>query len=169
MFPIVMQFSGISEKYMPNDEFLWVPVKGLCVNGHLDLRNQEKGYVCFMQKDCKQLSFFEWFNEEFIYSVIVRIQNTFRKMSQLSSNISTENVEFNGSEETVIEWGDSNIPYLGLINFPTKIKRSVSRGIKKCKIGAKITESVQPLDVGPFFKILKAQPEQLRHLALIIC
>ena len=77
-------------------------------------------------------------------------------MNQLSSNISIENVDFNGKEETVIEWGDSDIPYLGLINSPTKIERSVSRGIKKCKIGAKITEPVQPLDVGPFFKTMKS-------------
>ena len=56
----------------------------------------------------------------------------------------------------VVEWGDSDIPYLAMMNSPKKIEKNMSRGILSCKIGAKITESVQPLDVGPFFKMLKS-------------
>ena len=35
------------------------------------------------------------------------------------------------------------------------MKKAMERGIYFSKIGAKITESAQPLDLGPFFKILK--------------
>ena len=58
IFPIVMQFSGLSEQYMPEKEFVVLEIPGLCVNGHLDLRSEEIGYVCFMRRDCKQLALF---------------------------------------------------------------------------------------------------------------
>lgn len=38
---------------------------------------------------------------------------------------------------------------------PERIKLSIVRGIYFALIGAKITETSQPLDLGPFFKVLK--------------
>ena len=52
-------------------------------------------------------------------------------------------------------WGDSDIPYLKQVTDPDRIKLSISRGTYFPKIGAKITETSQPLDLGTFFKILK--------------
>ena len=52
-------------------------------------------------------------------------------------------------------WGDSDIPYLQQMTSPERIKLSVARGVYFSKIGAKITETSQPLDLGPFFKVLK--------------
>ena len=52
-------------------------------------------------------------------------------------------------------WGDSNIPYPQQIMAPERVKVSMKRGIFFGKIGANITETLQPLDLGPFFKILK--------------
>ena len=38
---------------------------------------------------------------------------------------------------------------------PERLKKIISRGVYFAKIGAKITETSQPLDLGPFFKVLK--------------
>ena len=38
---------------------------------------------------------------------------------------------------------------------PERIKKSISRGVYFSKIGAKIAEISQPLDLGLFFKVLK--------------
>ena len=53
-------------------------------------------------------------------------------------------------------WGDSDIPYLQQMMSPERIKLSSKRGVFFAKIGAKITETSQPLDLGPHFKILKS-------------
>ena len=52
-------------------------------------------------------------------------------------------------------WGDSDIPYLQQMTDPERIHKSISRGVFFAKIGAKITETPQPLDLGPFFKVFK--------------
>ena len=54
-------------------------------------------------------------------------------------------------DQQVCMWGDSDIPYLQQMTDPDKIKLSISRGIYFAKIGAKIIETSQPLDLGPFF------------------
>ena len=52
-------------------------------------------------------------------------------------------------------WGDSDIPYLQQMTDPERIKKIISRGVYFTKIGAKIAEVSQPLDLDPFFKVLK--------------
>ena len=54
-----------------------------------------------------------------------------------------------------VMWGDSDIPYLQQMTTPHRVKSSSLLGLYFAKIGAKITENAQPLDLGPFFKILK--------------
>ena len=49
-------------------------------------------------------------------------------------------------------WGDSDIPYLQQMTSPERIATSIKRGIFFAKIGVKITETSQPLDLGPFLK-----------------
>ena len=51
-------------------------------------------------------------------------------------------------------WDDSGITYLQQMPDPEKIKASISRGIFFAKIGSKITETSQPLDVDLFFQVL---------------
>ena len=49
-------------------------------------------------------------------------------------------------------YGNSDITYLQQMTSPERVSESVMRGIFFAKIGAKITETSQPLDLGPFFK-----------------
>ena len=58
--------------------------------------------------------------------------------------------------ENVCMWGDNEIPYLQQMMSPDRIKVSLKRGIYFAKIGVKITEISQPLDLGPHFKVLKS-------------
>ena len=44
---------------------------------------------------------------------------------------------------------------------PERIKVSLKRGVYFSKIGAKITEASQPLELGPHFKILKSTGRSL--------
>ena len=61
-------------------------------------------------------------------------------------------------------WGDSNIPYLQQMTSLDRVKASVSRGVFFAKIGAKITETFQLLDLGPYFKSLKVSG---RHITSV--
>ena len=58
-------------------------------------------------------------------------------------------------QDKFVLWGDSDIPYLQQMTNPARVEDSMNKGIHFSKIGAKITETSQPLDLGPFFKILK--------------
>ena len=49
----------------------------------------------------------------------------------------------------------STCPYLQQMTSPERIATSIKREIFFTKIGAKITEKYQPLDLGPFLKVLK--------------
>ena len=54
-------------------------------------------------------------------------------------------------DQHVCMWRDIDIPCLQEMTSPERIEQSISRGILFTKIGAKITETLQPLDIGPFF------------------
>ena len=117
----------------PSNDFKVIPIQDLSVNGNLDPRSQEvanyNGITC----------------------------KTVEAISKLHNHLSTA---LNDDEDVPIDqrfimWGDSDIPYLQQMMSPAKILSSIKKGILFAKIGAKITETYQPLDLGPFFKILK--------------
>ena len=58
-------------------------------------------------------------------------------------------------EQEVCMWVNSDVPYLQQMTDLERIKKSIPRGVYFAKIGAKITETSQPSDLGPFFKVLK--------------
>ena len=59
-------------------------------------------------------------------------------------------------EHNTVVWGDSDIPYLQQLSDPIRMESSVKMGILHCKIGAKITDKVQPMDVDAGFKVMKS-------------
>ena len=69
-------------------------------------------------------------------------------------------------DQEVYMWGDSDIPYLKKMTNPDRIKLSISRGIYFSKISAKITETSQPLDLGPFFDILKKAGRTMAYVGV---
>ena len=58
-------------------------------------------------------------------------------------------------DQRFVMWGDSDIPYLQKMTSSKNIDLSIKKGIFFTIIGAKITETSQPLDLGPYFKVLK--------------
>ena len=63
-------------------------------------------------------------------------------------------------------WGDSDIPYLQQMTSPDRIVKSLSRGIFLAKIGAKISEISQPLDLGTFFKVLNVSGRNMTSVGM---
>ena len=61
LFPTVIIYSGFNETEMPTYDFYVCEIPGLAINAHLDVRNLEIGYVCFMRTGVKQIRFFEWY------------------------------------------------------------------------------------------------------------
>lgn len=53
IYPICILISGLSDSEMPSDDFIVVPMKELGINGRIDPRNTEVGYVCFVKHDVK--------------------------------------------------------------------------------------------------------------------
>ena len=150
LYPICIMISGLSKEELPNDQCVVVPIIGLSINGHIDPRNNEEGYMCLIGANYPQKHFFDWYNENITYPTIKCIRKKYNPMSQ--GNAEEGQIPI---EQEVCMWGDSDIPYLQQMTDPERIKKSISRGIYFAKIGAKITETSQPLDLGPFFKILK--------------
>ena len=150
LYPICIIISGLSKDEMPKEEFVVIPIEGLSINGHVDPRNKEVGYTCLIGSHVPQKHFCDWFNENVTYPTIQSIRKKFNPMS--SGDAVDGQVPI---DQEVCMWGDSDIPYLQQMTDPERIKLSISRGVYFAKNGAKITENAQPLDLGPFFKILK--------------
>ena len=49
VYPICILVSNLSADVMPKDDFKVVPVKGMSINGHIDPRSEEVGYLYLMQ------------------------------------------------------------------------------------------------------------------------
>ena len=135
---------------LPTNDFKVVPIKGLSIAGHIDPRSQEVGYLCLIGKDVPQKHFFDWFYEEITCKTVKVIRELH---NPISTPTSVDDEIPAGDRFTM--WGDSDIPYLQTMTSPARIENSIKKGIYFAKIGAKITENSQPLDLGPFFKILK--------------
>ena len=112
-------------------------------------RNKEVGHMCLIGNNVPQ-KFFDWFSENVTYQTVKNIRNRFNPLS--TSN--TEEGELSINQEVCI-WGDSYIPYAQHMMAPECVKVSMKRSICFVKIGAKITKTSQPLNLAPFFKILK--------------
>ena len=63
-------------------------------------------------------------------------------------------------------WGDSDIPYLQQMRSPEGIEVATKRGIYFSKIGTKITEISQPLDLSSFFKIPKVSRRYMTYFGM---
>ena len=98
----------------------------------------------------KQSHFFDWFYENITCPILKNIRQQHNPMS----------TPLGEDEEVPVDqrftlWGDSDIPYLQQMTSPERIDRSMERVLYFAKIGAKITETSQALDVGTGFKVMK--------------
>ena len=142
--------SNLSKDELPSNDFKVLPIKGLCINGNIDPRCKEIGYVCLMGSNIKQSHFFDWFYENITCPILKNIKQQHNPMS----------ISLGEDEEVPVDqrftlWGDSDIPYLQQMTSPERIDRSMKRDWYFAKIGANITETSQALDVGTGFKVMK--------------
>ena len=151
-----------SKDELPTDEFLVIPIAGLSINGHIDPRSQEIGYLCLMGRNVPQKRFFDWFYEE----ITVATSSSIRKKYSYNPTANDEVIDI-PIDQRFILWGDSDIPYLQQMTSPERISRATQNGILFAKIGAKITETSQPLDLGPFFKILKQSGKYMTSVGIV--
>ena len=93
---------------------------------------------------------FEWFYQNITIPTCNKIRSTFGKTIPMQN----PGVELPDDSQFVL-WGDSDIPYLQRMTSPERIQNSMENGLLFAKFGAKTTENTQPLDLGPFFKILR--------------
>ena len=64
LYPICILVSNLNQQELPSDDFIVVPIPGLAVNGHIDPRCEEVGYLCLMGQNVSQKRFFDWFYEK---------------------------------------------------------------------------------------------------------
>ena len=57
--------SGLSKDKLQKDDFFVVPIEGLSINGHINPRNVEVGYMCLIGTNIPQKYVFEWFNGKY--------------------------------------------------------------------------------------------------------
>ena len=50
LYPIVILISNLSKDDFASNNFKVLPIKGLCINGNIDPRCKEIGYVCLMDQ-----------------------------------------------------------------------------------------------------------------------
>ena len=58
IYPLCILVSNISKEELPGKDFVVVPVEGLSINGHIDPRNKEIGYLVLMGSNVPQKHFF---------------------------------------------------------------------------------------------------------------
>ena len=54
VYPICTVISHISKQELPNDDFVGVPIKVLPINGYIDPRSEEVGYMCLIGSNVSQ-------------------------------------------------------------------------------------------------------------------
>ena len=95
-----------------------------------------------------QKLFFEWFYKNITCPTIKNIRQRYNP----STTPLSEDDPIPADQKFVL-WGDSDIPYLKEMMSPSRIAEALLIGLCFGKIGAKITEDTQPMDLGPFFKL----------------
>ena len=150
IYPICILVSNLSLAELPTEDFYVQRIKGLSINSHIDPRSEEIGYLCLMRSNVSQQRFFDWFYKNITCETILAIRKRFNPMGTI-----VQGNEEIAMDQRFVMWGDSDIPYLQQMTTPHRVKASAQLGLYFAKIGAKITENAQPLDLGPFFKILK--------------
>ena len=106
------------------------------------------GYVCFMRKVVQQIRFFDWYEMKIMIPTVLTTRERYEGVSNVTcTKVATENND--------VHWSDSDIPYLQQLAEPGRMEARISIGILNCKISAKITDKIQPMDAGSGFKVLK--------------
>ena len=83
-----------------------VPIDGLIINGNIDPRSKEVGYMCLVKSNHVH-NFFHWFNEKITYTMVYTIRRIFNPLS--TSDAGEGKIPM---DQYVYMWGDSDIPYL---------------------------------------------------------
>ena len=128
IYPICILISGLSDNEMPNEDFVVATVEGLGINGRIDPRNKEVGYVCFMKKDVKQLHFFDWFYNNVTYPTVVAIRKRYNSFYN-NPEQHQDQIQHSHENDKFVLWGDSDIPYLQQMTNPVRIEDSMNKGI----------------------------------------
>ena len=108
-----------------------------------------------MKKNVKQLHFFDWCYNNVTYPTVMAIRKRYNAFYDDADQNEEQPQPHQLHQDKFVLWGDSDIPYLQQMTNPARVEDSMNKGIYFSKIGAKVTETSQPLDLGPFFKILK--------------
>ena len=101
IYPIVILVSWLSDSEMPSDDFIVFPVEGMTINGHIDPRNRELGYACFMKQNVKQIYFFDWFYRTITYPTVQAIR------AQFDSFTTNESLTTDNTNKKCVLWGNS--------------------------------------------------------------
>lgn len=75
--PICIMDSGLSKEEISNMQFVEVPIEWLPINGHIDPRNNEVGYMYLIGYVVTQKHFINWYNENIPYLTIKCIRRKF--------------------------------------------------------------------------------------------
>ena len=108
---------------------------------------------------CSSKRFFEWFYQNITCPTVKQIRECYNP----SATPATDGGDIPADQKFVL-WGDSAIPYLQQIMTPSRIIAAMLLGLYFAKFGAKITESTQPLDMGPFLKILRLNGKNMTSI-----
>ena len=103
LLPTVIIYSGFNDTEIPNEDFYVCQIPGLAVNAHLDIRNQDMGYVCFMRKGVKQIRFFDWYEKNITIPTVITTRQRYEGINVASGTTV-------GAESNVVHWSDSDIP-----------------------------------------------------------
>jgi hypothetical protein len=147
VFPMTMLFGGFEESVMPQDDFLFLDVAGLSVNGQLDARQHDApGFVVLKKKGVSMQDFYSWYTNR----VILPYYQVLREKHGL-----TNHAHIPEPEKARI-WSDSDMTNIGAITAPQEMDRNYNNGLEFGKLGAKTTVFTQPMDNSNAFRTKKA-------------
>jgi hypothetical protein len=129
-----MTFEGFTDTEMPTDDYIFLEVKGLSVNGQLDARQHDTnpGYVVsFKRKGAPEIDFFRpWYHNEVILQYFCVIREKLGHTSHVSIP----------PEERLRLWSDSDMANIAYLANPVlEMSKNMSNGMDSAKIGAKST------------------------------
>lgn len=114
LFPIVIILSCLSDIEMPKEDFITQEVRGLTINGGIDIRSNVLGYIVFMRKKCDRSRFYDWYYNEISHPQVKEIRKQYTNFEFDEGDVPLE--------LKTVNWADSDIEGLKEHAHPKRVK-----------------------------------------------
>ena len=138
--PLCYCFSGLTEREMPQDDFIIWEVEGLCVGGQGINGSRSKGYIVFLRNKPGMMKWwFRWIRINVLFPFIDKCREVYGR----------------GEDQTAVSWFDGDTSQVADTVAEEGIASYAANNVIACKHNSSRTGVEQSLDKGKVFPVSK--------------